>query len=282
MQNLENDVPRVLGIPRIDRTIPLQRGVLDDPLRFVRYDPASYDRTLKRLSYYSVYLWYHIRPEERRYYLFEYNANYSLNPVNIQFDGYHTLVLYADLVQPSYRRPPSAYGLAVCSFNPGLVAQEAVDTMPPEIYTLDIAQIQTGFVRDEKNMRHYLGFIRYQELFAHILEQVAWRMRFRRKLPIEYISLQEEMAFDVQRAMSHLRNRAIMYHGPFDEDRQNDELAKIRAARIEWAHQNGYTQRLVVTHGQYSGLQNHTSLGKQVEVIVPDRHLQAHLKRLSR
>lgn len=279
MPNLEGEILRVLGMSRINRTISLERRTLDDPLRFVRYNPALYDRTLQRLSYHSVYLRHHETPEGMKYYS-HYNRNYSLIPVNIQFDASHALVLYADLTRSSYERPPdeswgSAYGLAICSFSPDLVAQEATGTMPPEIYTLDIAQIQTGFVRDEKNMLHYLGFIRYQELFAHILEQVAWRMRFRRKLPIEYISLQEEMLFDWLRARSHLT-----VHGTCDESEINAELAKIRATRTEWADQNGYTQRLVI-NTKYKD-QSHVSLGKPVEGIVPDRHLQAHLKKLSR
>lgn len=281
MQNLEQEVLQVLGVGKINRTIPLERRVLDDPLRFVHYKPAWYDRTLGRLSYYSVYLWCHKTPREMKDFpLYISNANYSLLPSSVQFDDCHTLMLYADLVRPSYRRPPdelwgSAYGLAVCSFSPGLVAQEAMDTMPPEIYTLDIAQIQTGF-QNEKKMNLYLGFIRYKDLFAHILEQVAWRMRFKRELPIEYISLQEEMRFDWLRARSHLT-----VHGTCDESEINDELAKICATRTEWAHQNGYTRRLVI-NTKYGERQNHTSLGKPVVDIAPDRHLQAHLKRLSR
>ena len=68
MHNLEQEVWRALGISKMNRTIPLNRGILDDPLRFVHYNPASYDRTLRRLSYYSVYLWHHRTMDDEKYY----------------------------------------------------------------------------------------------------------------------------------------------------------------------------------------------------------------------
>lgn len=96
-------------------------------------------------------------------------------------------------------------------------------------------------------------------------------MRIKRKLPIEYISLQEEMLFDWLRARSHLT-----VHGTCDESEIVAELAKIRATRTEWAHQNGYTQRLVIKT-KYSQSPNHASLGKPVVDIVPDRHLHKRI-----
>lgn len=266
---VEEEIKRSLGSgqesSRRKRTISLDNSSLDYPLAFVHYKSESYPQTLRRLGSYHVFL------RDDRYTYPGVPYNYCRLPFNAMSDAPFTLLLFAEFGPPSFSfSNESDRAAAVASFSIG-------NHKDPPRRVLEIEQLQSGFKdRDKDSFNTYLSFIRYQELFNHMIEQLAWRLRFTCNLPFDFVTFPTNaLPADRQRATSQLG-----YHNHSSADYEA-KIAEIVNTRIQRALQKGYTQKLVVSaNSKNSG--EHLSFGKPVERITPDRKLQAVFNKLAK
>lgn len=285
---IEKDIKHTLGVrekrTRRLRMVSLTDDNFDDLLQFTRNRTETSHLTRQHLAFYQIYL------RTSRYNGWG-DPEYCQIPPTIGFDASHTLMLFADFVRPTgYSR--DLQGLAVSGFNSAACIPHG-DSSGEVGQTLDIAQYQTGFQNDEKEMFHYLGFIRYRELFTHMVEQVAWHLKHKKKQPVTHVSIQKEMTCDWKLPFAHRWNPPAELIPENENDpsawnketlqklnqARGKEIKKIQEARLAWIQTLGYTMPLVV---KGRGVELHESMGKLVTDIAPDHRFQAQLKKLSR
>jgi hypothetical protein len=250
--------------------ISLTSDTLDNPLQFIYYQPETYDKTLRKLSYYGLYS---LKRKEKE------KKNFSTFPGNIDADGEQLLMLFAEFGTPKKGRKTE--GLAVCAF-------QVTPVMTPEIdsgQTFDIMQFQTTRFQqtpertEGTDFFHYLGFIKYKNLFLHMVEQRAWRAKYRKGHDITWVSIQKEMRYDKGVARYHVFR---FWDGDLNTQKEFDqknelELQKMRREREEWAKAMGYTDNIVVPDRIHD---THASFAKRIDDIIPDENLQSYLEKI--
>lgn len=269
-------------------TIPLTLPFLDDPVFFLNNnDPSKLGHNLRKMAHTYIYFWNYDRTSDE-------SQNYSARPSNAVYDAVQRLMLYTEFGPPRVHpaemdmmtedEPTKSIGLALCSFNVGVPYSRVLGIENPVSrtrYVFDIAQFQTAKFANESEMDHYLGYLKYSELFVHIIEQLAWRMANVRNVRVQYVSIQSQMQYDSSRASRNVRQqkerRGIKYPPVLDEERSG-QLARIVEKRRRWAEGLGYNTNMLVRFGRW---QRHDSLAKPVKDIKPDINLQNHLGRLS-
>lgn len=252
---------REIGVEGEGKTIPLGAPFLDNPLRFVHYNPRDLNLTLRRLGFYRIFLWS------------DNKENYCKLPENIWHDADHTLILYTEFGPPVLGSRTRSSGLAICGFNRADCISEQTGPkrcLPIQGQTFDITQFQTAQFTNEREMFPYVGFIKFRDLFTHILEQLAWRLNNHYSFPMNYISVSEETSYDDTRSMFNVMKEGYVEE---KEDLVVAELERIREERKNWARLYGFGKTLILSD-RFSG--KHTSYAKAVVDIQPDQKLQAH------
>ena len=251
----------------IDQRIPLSRVALDTSLDFLTYNPANYDQVLQRAQHTRIFL--------RDASLFNPTGdyNYSTIPKGVAFDSHHTLLLYTDFGDGLSHADDRVPALAMSGFRPYntlAIIEKDGKSKPTTGITLDIEQFQTARFFTKEEFDHFLGYIRYKELFMHIVEQLALHLQHAYDLPIQYVSLRERMENDRAIAIAHVNGARTYENVQKQRMRQLNELAKQ-------ARERGYNHTLLIAANHEDG---HASYAKKIDEITPDISLQTHLNRI--
>lgn len=237
--------------------IPLTQVVDNLPL-FLNVDTSNLHGAIEFLSHYYMFL---VGSKE----------HYATKPPNLGYSSQNTLVLFSEFGEPRLT-PPLPEGLAVCGFDIKL-CQPLSGAHSQTSLTIDVNQFQTALFKDKDEIFRLLGFIRYKELYMHVLEQFALYLNMD-GFPFEYISIGKVMPYDHKVAAI----RALDLNPTFSAQKLFDVTERIYKKRLrarqELAMRQGYTTDIYV---DYSYGRGHHSYGKRVSEVIPDQKLQGYL-----
>ena len=146
-----------------------------------------------------------IHPDQKYLRLFYWSHEDSFRPPaempwNIRLDSNNNvLLLYYDKRSPSESIKNPNAGLVVCGFS-------FIEARQVGRYALNLLQLQTAQFHGRDKMEEALLYLNYKVFFAHILEQIAWRLRNIKGQPIDYVTIERNLIGDYLAASSQLGN----------------------------------------------------------------------------
>lgn len=250
--------------------ISLNQDFLTDPLDFIHYSAENRHIALQRMEHYHIFV---SNPVNK--------GNYAPRPLNVAYDAQNILTLYSEFGPPTLDEKLQADSLAVCGFNitdckGEIVGSDELVFTPGAV--INVAQFQTTAFKDEREMMHYLGFIKYKKLFLHIVEQAALYLRDNSDQEgIRFVSL----ANDDRKDKFMAKQRILAEISPKKETKEAKEKRMqegIREERLKLAIELGYDRLIQVP--VYGNIGGHISFAKSVDDIEPDEILQRHLAQI--
>lgn len=257
-------------------TVQVGSRFLDDPTKFLHFKTPTLDTTLNRASYYRVFPFLKgLDTEVNRM------KNYALMPDNMVEDGTMIMMLYPDLGEPQLAQIQPPEGLAICSYilapyNQTWLSREPLKIGGQTRLQFNVIQFQTARFASEREMMHDLGFIRYKEIFLHLIEQTAYRLYHDFNLPIDYVSIDRDHRIDSIPTKRHIRSRlGGTVYPPEEMARMVDvELKRIRSQNELFARSNGYTSDIETATLRYALNYGGSAFAKPTADIVRDNTLQ--------
>lgn len=255
-------------------TIPIRAQYLDNPDQFLRKGVDATEWERQKLSYFRVFL-----TSGSAFFAWDAFGSYAKLPGNIRYDdSAYSWMLYPDWEQPQLRTSERAEGVAVCGFTPSLYRKKEIEdghSLWVGGQTVAITQLQTAKFKPQHRYAD-LFFIRYNELFLHMVEQVAVRMANSGVDNLRYVSLKKDFEYDRRNAIQSLQRSGIRIPSEVEEQ---GAIAALVAKREAWAKENGYADIIHMRHPYYDFI-DYPSFAKPLTAVTPDQRLQAYLTEL--